>query len=83
MRTTEEALPSGSQASDANWDGQLCVVMGVSLVSLGASRQEERAIRGRSSSEGKRKAENWADEAGTDGRIAEGGEEGEVRAWVQ
>ena len=78
----EETLPSGSQASDANWDGQLAV-MGVSLVGLGAVMQETRTSRGWSSSEGKRRAENWADEAGTEGEIGEGEDEGGVHAGVQ
>ena len=57
--------------------------MGVSLVGLGAAKQETRTIRGRSSSAGKRRAENWADEAGTDGEIGEGEDEGEAHAGVQ
>ena len=85
MRATEEASPSGSQGSTlgVHWDGRLWEVLGVSLVGLGAAKQEIRTIRGRSSSEGKRRAENWADEAGTDGEMAEGEDEGGVHVGLQ
>ena len=81
----EEALPSRRQGSTsgAHWDGRFWAVTGVSLVGLGVVMQETRTIRGWSSSEGKRRAENWVDEAGTDGEIGEEEDEGEVRAWVQ
>ena len=85
MRTTEEALPSRSQGSTsgAHWAGRFWAVMGVPLVGLGVAKQEIRTIRERSSSDGKRRAENWADEAGTEGEIGEGEDEGDVHAWVQ
>ena len=85
MRTTEEGLPSRSQGltSGAHWEGRFCAVIGVSLVGLGAAKQETRTILGRSSSAGKRRAENWAVEAGTEGAIGEGEDEGEVHWGVQ
>ena len=84
VRTTEEALPSGSQASTsgAHWDGQFSVVMGASLVDPGAAMRATRTIRGRSSSEGKR-TENWADEAGPDREIGEGVDEEGVHVRVK
>jgi len=57
--------------------------MGVSLVGLGAAKQDTRTILGRSSSAGKRRAENWADEAGTEEEMGEGEDEGEAQAGVQ
>ena len=79
---TEEALSQGS-TSGAHWDGRVWAVIGISSMGLGAAMQEAQTIRGRSSSEGKRRAENWADEAGTEGEIGEGEDEGGVHAGVQ
>lgn len=85
VRTTEEGLPSRSQGltSGAHCEGRFWAVMGDSLVGLGAAKQETRTIRGRSSSAGKRRAENWADEAGTEGEMGEGEDEGDVQAGEQ
>jgi hypothetical protein len=85
VRTTEEGLPSRSQGltSGAHWQGRFWAVMGVSFVGLGAAKQETRTIRGRSSSAGKRRAENWADDAGTEGAMGEGDDAGDVQLGVQ
>ena len=85
VRTTEEGLPSRSQGltSGAHWQGRFWAVMGVSFVGLGAAKQETRTMRGRSSSAGKRSAENWAEDAGTEEGRGEGEDAGEAHTGVQ